>query len=372
MLPAMLPRGMTELRNKLNAAIKAAGVAEHAAAVRGATEPSIELFKSWEIHDEPSLARARSRDVNRLFDKLKRDRLANLPLGASRLGGRPDLPPGFEWPRVKPSRTKKGRPLSGKRVPFVAQIDLASLPRWKGCPLPETGWIYAFIFRSNDVGNQCHVMYHDGPRDALARDDADADDVAPDWAGSSVYDLVEFEAEVDLSLDLEALGTALDVKPSHRWLTVKGEEAEAILQRWDAGERPGDVKVVQFLPTFPRIVQKLVPTPPGPPLMSELPGELRNLERHLKPYRPVDAPAPKPQRVGRVLGGVTWDEDTANTLVARGSGHNRQEGDWINLLEVRSVGSMRWSDVGYLNLLIRRPALMARDFSDVLAEVSSS
>ena len=361
------------MRNKLNAAIKAAGVGEHAAAVRDAAEPAIELFKTWEVREDPNYLRGiRSRDTARSKRNVLRDRLAKLPLGASRLGGLPDLPPGFQWPRVKPSRTKKGKPLSGKRVPFVAQLNLATLPHWKGCPLPETGWLYVFVFQSNDAKNQCHVIYHDGPRDALARDDSDADDIAPDWAGTSVYQLVEFEPEVDLSIDWEALGTALDVKPPFRWVTAKGEAAEAIIARWDAGERSEEERVVQFIPSFPKIAQQWLPTPPGPPLKSDLPPEVLSVWRQLHPYRRIDDPAPERQTVGQLVGQVTWDEDTANTMVARERGHNRQEGDWINLLEVRSVGSMMWSDVGYLNLLIRRPALAAGDFSDVLSWVSSS
>src|SRR5207237_7059928 len=37
--------------------------------------------------------------------------------GASRVGGLPDLPPGVEWPRH-----------DGKRLPFVAQLDLSEFP----------------------------------------------------------------------------------------------------------------------------------------------------------------------------------------------------------------------------------------------------
>ena len=42
------------------------------------------------------------------------------------------------------------------------------------------------------------------------------------------------------------------------------------------------------------------------------------------------------------------------------------------LLEVRSVGSMLWSDVGTLACLIRAAALKKGDFSETYAVVSSS
>lgn len=54
--------------------------------------------------------------------------------GRSRLGGLPDLPPDFEWPRWK------GQPLA-----FLAQLDLAKLPRLEQlADLPATGMLYFF------------------------------------------------------------------------------------------------------------------------------------------------------------------------------------------------------------------------------------
>lgn len=59
--------------------------------------------------------------------------------GRSRLGGAPDLPRGTEWPRVR------GRPYR-----FVAQIDLADLPRVSVPPslrvsLPSAGLLSLFV-----------------------------------------------------------------------------------------------------------------------------------------------------------------------------------------------------------------------------------
>jgi len=64
----------------------------------------------------------------------------NLPIGATRLGGNPDVPKDFEWP------TFKGEPLT-----FLAQINLAHLGH---TPLPEAGWLLFFM---DDVayGDEC-------------------------------------------------------------------------------------------------------------------------------------------------------------------------------------------------------------------------
>ena len=53
--------------------------------------------------------------------------------GASRLAGAPDMPDSFDWPH------HKGRPLA-----FLAQINLASLPRGVDWPAPSRGWLISF------------------------------------------------------------------------------------------------------------------------------------------------------------------------------------------------------------------------------------
>jgi uncharacterized protein YwqG len=59
--------------------------------------------------------------------------MQQVPTGASRFGGDPDLPPDFEWPSYE-----------GKAHEFLAQIDLSSLPRPLSNELPESGWLVFF------------------------------------------------------------------------------------------------------------------------------------------------------------------------------------------------------------------------------------
>lgn len=61
-----------------------------------------------------------------------------LPLGQSKLGGRPDAPQDFKWPQ------KDDNPLS-----FIAQINLSELPAIEGSQLPATGLLS--FFYSNEV-----------------------------------------------------------------------------------------------------------------------------------------------------------------------------------------------------------------------------
>jgi uncharacterized protein YwqG len=77
---------------------------------------------------------------------------------ASRLGGRPNLPRHFAWP------TWREEPLA-----FVAQLDLATLPRVAGLALPRTGALLFFYeggetegFSPEDRGSSC-VLYTPDP-----------------------------------------------------------------------------------------------------------------------------------------------------------------------------------------------------------------
>ena len=59
-------------------------------------------------------------------------------IGNTRLGGDPDLPNNFGWPREQHS--KQTRYLN-----FIAQINFAELPRNAPIELPSTGILYIFI-----------------------------------------------------------------------------------------------------------------------------------------------------------------------------------------------------------------------------------
>lgn len=91
--------------------------------------------------------------------------LEDLPIGSSRLGGHPDLPPDFAWPSVG------ARPLT-----FIAQFDLAAVRGAVGAAanaLPERGWL-AFFYsleheHSDAPDGGGRVLYFDVPREQLTR-----------------------------------------------------------------------------------------------------------------------------------------------------------------------------------------------------------
>lgn len=103
-----------------------------------------------------------------------RSTIANdgLPVGVSKLGGMPDLPPDVGWP------TWEGCELS-----FVGQINLADVSSFSAAkPLPETGWLLFFYdleefrwgFDPDDAGTWA-VLYVDVPVSELCRQDCPPD-----------------------------------------------------------------------------------------------------------------------------------------------------------------------------------------------------
>jgi hypothetical protein len=83
------------------------------------------------------------------------------PVGASLVGGAPDLPPQWSWP-VRDSR----------RAGFFLQIALADVPRTPWNPLPAHGMLYLFCFTDCAAfwdAPGWDLLHWDGPLDALKR-----------------------------------------------------------------------------------------------------------------------------------------------------------------------------------------------------------
>ena len=89
-----------------------------------------------------------------------------LELGQSRIGGQPDLPPQFQWPRF-----------AGLELSFIAQFDLAELAVQPSVlPLPKQGYLVFFYdsdqrtwgFDPNDLGS-ARAFYFPGPASSLIR-----------------------------------------------------------------------------------------------------------------------------------------------------------------------------------------------------------
>jgi hypothetical protein len=102
-----------------------------------------------------------------------------LPIGASRIGGQPDLPPGVASPVF-----------GGKKIPFIAQINLAEFPAAHGL-LPADGHLFAFALISNEEAHwppPCAAFLHRGSaRDFVRAAEPADDEVWEDWTGERIY-----------------------------------------------------------------------------------------------------------------------------------------------------------------------------------------
>lgn len=80
-------------------------------------------------------------------------RRAAVAVGASKLGGDPDLPPDLVWPVIE-----------GQSLTFLAQLDLVEVARLMPSPLPREGRLLFFFDRSDFfVGERaCRVIHVEG------------------------------------------------------------------------------------------------------------------------------------------------------------------------------------------------------------------
>lgn len=90
----------------------------------------------------------------------------NAPVGASRLGGTPDLPNGWDWPVADPDEEYAED--DPQYLTFLAQINLADVP--SGIDgLPAKGWLFIFAVAEDADDNPNAVLFYDGPATELSR-----------------------------------------------------------------------------------------------------------------------------------------------------------------------------------------------------------
>ncbi len=159
---------------------------------------------------------------------------ARIGLGESRIGGTPDVPPGFEWPRWAPAKARDDkfaqpwRPDGPAPLGFIAQIDLSAVPRVDDA-LPRSGWLYFFYDRycepwGFDPGDRgcCRIVYADCDRGALSRAEPPAD-ADPEHVAEPC--LVEAGPELTLPVDLPDLESGTPAHESYRDLCDELAEA---------------------------------------------------------------------------------------------------------------------------------------------------
>ena len=152
---------------------------------------------------------------------------ARIGLGESRIGGVPDVPSAFEWPRWSPSKQRDDkfahpwRPNSPAPLGFIAQIDLCGIPQVDDS-LPSSGWLYFFYdrycepwgFDPADRGC-CRLFYVNSDRSGLERAELPPDS-NPDHVAEPC--LIEAWPELTLPDDLPDLEYGTPAYEAYRGL----------------------------------------------------------------------------------------------------------------------------------------------------------
>jgi hypothetical protein len=187
----------------------------------GNPEPIIVLYETLDDDDFP-YRRYLDRPSHEMIADRQRWYQDGVPMGGSRIGGLPDLPREIEWPTHQ-----------GKKLPFLAQINLSELAGPGNRLLPGDGWLYAFGLFDNDPGHDpdpVTMMIYRGPASSLVRvPRPDPGFVWPDWTGARIYQAVP----VSSHRPVRPAGTKKPKKPSTAgWLFSE------ISRAWDgsAGE----------------------------------------------------------------------------------------------------------------------------------------
>ncbi|HEX5244853.1 MAG TPA: DUF1963 domain-containing protein [Tepidisphaeraceae bacterium] len=116
-------------------------------------------------HSELLLAHARE-CVHFFYNKPKEE----LPPGASKVGGEPDLPDSVEWPA---GDDEEGRP-AGK-AEFLAQFNLAEVTDGHGLALPKSGHLWVFVRNTQMTRTTAAIIYREAGVKLLPRPKPESD-----------------------------------------------------------------------------------------------------------------------------------------------------------------------------------------------------
>ena len=114
--------------------------------------------------------------------------------GNSRVGGLPDLPKSWEWPKNEEGYLN-----------FIMQINMAELEPFEDSPLPATGMLYFFVETDED-GELTQVLYFDGAMEELARAQGFNKN---EYLCEDFSNLTPYAVEAYLGLDVPGFGSSL-------------------------------------------------------------------------------------------------------------------------------------------------------------------
>ena len=105
----------------------------------------------------------------------------SVPVGASKMGGLPDLPAGIAYPECEQYLDERDKYHKAQKLPLICQFDLAELAEFDILDrLPKTGMLYIFwngddpdyYMKKYDI-HTLRAYYYRGDRSSLTRREAD-------------------------------------------------------------------------------------------------------------------------------------------------------------------------------------------------------
>lgn len=280
-------------------------------------------------------------DLTRMADE------AAIPLGASKVGGEPDLPTGTPWPAAD----------DGLPLPFIAQIRLADIASYdpEG-DLPHEGFL-SFFYAINDAEGGLRII-----------DDPSAWRVI--WTRDEAAPLARIAPPTALSDAPDAHFPACSVAFARR-LTLPDSLAHAIRRLgFTNDERLGyiDVTTGSDVEYLPEMDLRLLgyPYELEPPTFEEAYRIAHGIQRPPNNHggggaiqMTLRALAPRSDDAERAM-----EEERAELV-------RKVNEEWRLLLQVYSneEAEMDWAGGGVIHFGVRRDALAARDFSQVWASL---
>lgn len=230
----------------------------------------------------------------------------------TRLGGRPNLPPNMEWP------TWREQPLA-----FVGQLDLSSLPKIQGVPLPAQGAL---------------SFFYEGGESAWGFDPDDKGSAVVLHIPQSLTELPRRNLPDDLDDHLHFKGVRLSPEPLEE--TVPGLE-DGILEQFamTPDEREAYFHFYeQWSDVKPSIIHRVGGYP--------------------------DCVQGDPKLEAQLVSHGLYCGDTSGYKTGKERGLKPGAAEWELLLQVDSEekSEMMWGDVGRIYFLIRRQDLQELRF----------
>lgn len=239
------------------------------------------------------------------------------PLGCSKLGGRPDLPSGAEWP------TRGGRPLA-----FLAQFALADVPHAEGEPLLPNRGLLSFFYDTVEQPWGFDPEDRDGWRVLYWESPGQLDRVDPPKGAFGEQDDPEYDRPFQACL------------PSFTLVTTYPEMGNGIYAREDA----------QKLLTLYRETLHA--------------GQSEETPHHQFFGHPLVVQNPMEEECQLVSHGIYCGDELSDEDEARAQQLREGAKDWVLLLQLDTDDEVQWmwGDMGILYFWIRRQDLEARAF----------